>query len=490
MLLYYCYYICYNVCYRHYDCYYICYNVYYRHYDCYYYYPRRRCAAVRPLRASDRPPPTAKTFACPLFSDHTNNGTNMSTLAGNLSDYYDTYYQYIDQCGMETIPSFTEYKAAEALTTFLYPLFLLLGTLGNAAALVLLRHLSIQAWSSCFYLAVLAVVDLVVLYIRCGGAWLLKVGGVNPYHRVMSSSDAMCKTFLFVLNMLLQMWPWLMVALGVELLISTRYPLKTYRLCTRERARATVLLITILLVCLNLNFFWTWGLLETQGGKMCAYIEEFSMEFMDYIWPIIDTGVKHVLPLLAVTACFLVSALSLLRSGRQGAAAYEPILKKYFLDLRALQQLKHTSLVLVLLFLVIKTLTFAVVLVNALDAKGIFVVPCERYAQFRASVYLLKAVGDASVYAFLSLKFLVYFAFCASFRRRFFVLVRKMLFCCRKGGAEGEGRRAVKGGADGRHVEERGQNCSSHAASAQPNCTRLGDSSCPRPAAANQTTHV
>lgn len=304
----------------------------------------------------------------------------------------------------------------------------------------------------------------------------------------MSSSDAMCKTFLFVLNVLLQMWPWLMVALSVELLISTRFPLKTYQLCTTERARATVLLITILLVCLNLNFFWTWGLLETPVGKMCTYIEEFSMEFMDYIWPIIDMSVKHVLPLVVVTVSFFVSAVSLLRSGRQGASSYEPILKKYFLDLRALQQLKHASLILVLLFLVVKTLTFAVEMVNALYAKGAFDVPCERYAQFHASVFLVKAVRDASVYCFLSLKFFVYFAFCESFRRHFFNLARKMLFC-RKARKDGERSRSTKDGATNRPLEQGDEN-SSHAASTQPKSTRLGDSNSHRPAVVNKTTHV
>ncbi|KAL8571754.1 hypothetical protein ACOMHN_051121 [Nucella lapillus] len=408
------------------------------------------------------------------------------------ADLFNIYYDYQD-CGLATVPDFIEFQAAEMISKVLYPGLLILGVVGNGLSLFVHRHLSQNAWSSCLYLAVLSVVEMIVLIIRCGGTWFLEevslvlvvcrgegvvvssqserlvllsllsvvemivlilrcggtwfleVAGLNPSRKIMNSSDAMCKTYLFVLNVLLQMWPWLMVALSVELVISTRYPLKTYHLCTTERARATVLLITILLVCLNLNFFWTWGL---GIGEECMYIELFSIEFLNVIWPSIETTVKHVLPLIAVTVAFLLSVLSLFKAGRSGAPSYEPILKKYFLDLQALQQLKHVALITVLFFIVVKTFTFVVELLNALESRGVIMVPCEEYAQFRARFKLVQTLRDAVMYSFHSLKFFVYFALCASFRQKVFSLLRK-LFCCAKaeGGSERK-TRAVQNNED------------------------------------------
>ncbi|XP_070202817.1 cysteinyl leukotriene receptor 1-like [Littorina saxatilis] len=409
---------------------------------------------------------------------------NMSLLAGsNLSDYYDTFFNYYDECGMESLLLYPEYQAAGHISTFLYPVLLVLGTLGNVASLLLLRHLSNHAWSSCLYLAVLSVVELVVLYIRCGGPWLDKVAGINPFFIIMTSSDAMCKINLFVLNVFLQMWPWLMVALSVELLISVRFPLKTYECCTTERARATILLITILLVCLNLNFFWTWGLVEQD----CLYIEEFSLEFLNVIWPSIEMTVKHILPLLVVTVCFFVIVVSLLRSGREGQASYEPILRKYFLDLQALHQLKHASLIVVLFFIIVKTFTFALELLNALMQKGIIEVPCDQLAQFQANFELVKAVRDASIYCFHSLKFFIFFAFCASFRKQFFSVMRKIFFCC-KAKQTGSGPRKAKDNNAANRLEQNEN--AGHAASAQRNATRHNDANSHNPPVLNKTTHV
>ncbi|KAK7505692.1 hypothetical protein BaRGS_00002963 [Batillaria attramentaria] len=355
--------------------------------------------------------------------------TNMTSVVGGANDTdYDTWYYELNGCGAQVMFTAPEYQAAIKLQTFLYPFLLLLGTVGNLVSMVILRQLSIHAWSSCLYLSVLCPVDLAVLYIRCGSPWLTIIFGVNPSLKLMNSSDAMCKTMVFVTDLFLQMWPWLMVALAIELMIATRFPLKTYHMCTRERARAIVLLITILLVCLNLHFFWTWSVPTDQG---CRYTDEFALEFQNEIWPAITMMVKCVLPLLAAGICFSISVISLIRGGRAAHSSYEPILKKYFLDLQALKQLKHVALILTLLFLIVKTYELGMEVLSLLETRLVFVVPCEEVAQYKASKAIASVVRDAVFYTFASLKFFVYFAFCGRFREMCFAAGQKML-CCRR----------------------------------------------------------
>lgn len=373
--------------------------------------------------------------------------TNMSSLYpdGNFSDAeYDAYMHYM--CANQWT-SYPEYVAARSLETFLYPFLLLLATIGNVLSLLAFRHLVATTWSTCFYLHVLCVVDLVVLYIKCGGTWYRKVADSDLSERIMRFSDAMCKTYIFVFNVLLQLWPWLTVALCVELTIATRCPLKTYVMCTWERARAILLLITILLVCLNLNFFWTWGKIDSGG---CIYIEEFSTEFMNVIWPSIVMGVEHVLPLLAATVCFFVTTISLLRSSRAQVSRYERVLQNYFLDLQALQQLKHAALVVVLLFLVVKTFTVSYEILNFLDIRGVLRVPCQQLGHFMAKKYLLSVLRDTVLYCYLSLKFCVYFGFCASFRKQCYAHARRILCVCKKSkyAVGGESNRRLLSGND------------------------------------------
>ncbi|XP_076470359.1 uncharacterized protein LOC143300512 isoform X2 [Babylonia areolata] len=401
----------------------------------------------------------------------------------NYTDHYSIYYDFYQDCGVASIPAFSEYRVAEMITTVLYPVLIVLGLVGNGVSVVVLRHLSVNVWSTCLYMAVLSAVELVVLIIRSGGTWFLEVVGLNPSRKVMNWSDAMCKTYLFVLNVLLQMWPWLMVALSVDLVISTRYPLKTYRMCTTERARATVLLITILLVCLNLNFFWTWGLVM---GHECMYIDPFSREFLNIIWPSIETTVKHILPLIAVTIAFFLSVISLLRSRRSGAPSYEPILRRYFMDLQALQQLKHVALVIALLFIIVKTFTFVVELLNALESRNVIVVPCEQYAQFRARFKLVQTLRDTVVYSFHSLKFFMYFTMCSSFRQKVFSIARKMFFC---GKAQGDRRKSrVVKDKNNKQIEQTDH--TGQEGNSRMNSTGLQDLNGHHPTVFSKTTHV
>lgn len=96
----------------------------------------------------------------------------------NMTDYYgDTWDFYSDYFGA----NLPEKEVAEKIYVYLSPLWLVLGTLGNILSVIVLQRLSKTITSTCLYLAVLAVVDLIVLYTRCGNDWLAQIGKVRLF---------------------------------------------------------------------------------------------------------------------------------------------------------------------------------------------------------------------------------------------------------------------------------------------------------------------
>lgn len=49
--------------------------------------------------------------------------------------------------------------------------------------------------------------------------------------------------------------------------IATRWPKRTYLMCTLERARNVLMLMGIIVVCLDINHFWTFGV--PKPGYRC-----------------------------------------------------------------------------------------------------------------------------------------------------------------------------------------------------------------------------
>jgi hypothetical protein len=98
---------------------------------------------------------------------------------------------------------------------------------------------------------------------------------------------------------------------------------------------------------------------------------------------------------------------------------------------QALNQLKKVSLLLVVLFLFVKAFTLAVEVLNALYTKSIIHIDCEDLLLYDARISLVRVIRNGVNYCYWSLKFFLYFASCASFRRRFCSILRKICRCCR-----------------------------------------------------------
>jgi len=107
---------------------------------------------------------------------------------------------------------------------YLSPLLLVVGSLGNVTSLVVLSRLSRKVLSTCLYLAVLCVADLVVLYTRCGNDWLKIVIEYDVSISLMTHYDIICKSLPFAISCTFHLTKWLIVASAIEGVITTGFP--------------------------------------------------------------------------------------------------------------------------------------------------------------------------------------------------------------------------------------------------------------------------
>lgn len=260
------------------------------------------------------------------------------------SDYYpETLYP----SNLELTPpeSFVKY-----LTLIVFPYFLLLGTIGNLIGMALLRRYSHNVWSTCMYISLIFPMDLIKLYVECGNDWLTEVcvkTNFNLSREILLMSNAVCKVYTFIYNLLLSETEWLTVAVAIETAIAFKKPNWTYTMCTRERANAIILFISVLLISLNLHFFWTYGLVKpgddpTIDYFLCTYINELSNQFRDSIWPTIQLCIEDAIPSAIIILCVIFCALSVLSKQESGQ---DKFLEKYFLDVKSLRELKRATLI-------------------------------------------------------------------------------------------------------------------------------------------------
>lgn len=88
--------------------------------------------------------------------------------------------------------------------------------------------------------------------------------------------------------------------------------------CTLTRAQAVIMLMTSLVVCVNMHFFWSFELVVlAEPGlprqiyctfakneiRQSVYFQEKKLYFQEKVWPALNNVVADVLPSVLVVAC-------------------------------------------------------------------------------------------------------------------------------------------------------------------------------------------
>ena len=351
------------------------------------------------------------------------NGTSNDT-----SLYYGGDWEFGDD--------FIERYVADIIYVYVSPFLLLLGTIGNLFSLTVMLRLSQQVFSSCVYLAILASVDLVVLYMRCGNDWLKNAVQVDLSNMLMVTSQSICQVYPFVFNFIFHLSKWMLVSLAIEGFIATKYPERVQAMCTLSRAKAVSLLLTVLLVCVNIHYFWSYKLNELKdsehhNGFLCTFAKhghQYSEEFQEIIWPILDLLIGEVVPYCVVIACGSIMFVQMVKGKHKGDKQHQQWRKRYQLNSGAMDELKVTVLVVCVFYLLLTMPKFAYIVSRYVIEKYELI---EYSFQFDAQQLLAHAVCSTLEYCFLSFKFVIYLSTSTMFRREYCKLFRSLFCHCR-----------------------------------------------------------
>ncbi|KAK2158227.1 hypothetical protein LSH36_174g03050 [Paralvinella palmiformis] len=169
------------------------------------------------------------------------------------------------------------------------------GTIGNIMALLVMTRKNMRAKTTALYLMVLAVVDTAVLYTGLLRYWIIEVSGVD----VRELSVASCKIHIFLVYFLVHFEAWILVCVTVERLAAIFVPHRAREIFTKKFASTQIALTGLVLMMLNLHFFWT----HTMVDGICFTGNDGHEDFMNNVWTWIDLMVSSCVPFVLMLSC-------------------------------------------------------------------------------------------------------------------------------------------------------------------------------------------
>ena len=350
---------------------------------------------------------------------------NLDILNKNDDDIFDLFSEMYGT-------NFPEKDIAEKMFVYASPVLMVVGTIGNILSAVVLFKMCRKVLTTCLYLFVLSIIDLIVLYMRCGNEWIMHMANYNVQEKAQLASNSVCKLYPFVINFALHLSIWLMVALATETTIVTLRPERLIRVCVSERAKAVILLIIVLLVCVNAHSFWTFNLIEEKTGespepKMCTNLRQgqANEEFRRVVWPIIDILVTDFFPYFTVFSCTVIMVTRRVKHQGPNHRDTLNVWKSYQLDAPAAKDFQFTIIVLCVVYLLFMITKFALDIFLFLVEPGSLEL-VEYSLPFDAKIQLAKAISAVLHFSFLCCKFFVYVITSKRFREEL-----RTMFTCR-----------------------------------------------------------
>ncbi|ELT88851.1 hypothetical protein CAPTEDRAFT_190663 [Capitella teleta] len=329
-------------------------------------------------------------------------------------DFYNESDDVVGDHNTEDSYFYEWHETAELLATrnivlYISPVCLFFGTFGNFISMIAMSKLCVEAFSTCAYLAILGLADWFLLYTRCGNEWLLELTGKDISQTLMLYSQSICKVYPFVFNFILHLSKWLLVAVSIEGLIAMKYPQKALTMCTLSKAKAVIILLTVLLVCVNVHYFWTFELLNENGMLMCTFSKydgQLSEEFVTDVWPVTEFLVAEALPIIVIAISAFLMIILTARGLHRGSAAHQVWRSRYTIDPPTENHLKRTYLIVSVSYVVfcLPSAVFAMVS------------PYYNSYETHDKILLAKTLCEMLHYCLMSSKFFIYLVSCPRFR--------------------------------------------------------------------------
>lgn len=152
------------------------------------------------------------------------------------------------------------------MVTIIIILFLLFGLIGNSLSATIMFRRSRRGLSSYFYLALLALIDICVLYTGC----LLFLFEIAFNYQPQLQSNILCRSLFYIEHLFTYISAWLIVAVTFERLMVVRFPFQSIRLCRMHVAYTIAMIIFAFFSLYTAHCFFTLKLhgidLQTDEG--------------------------------------------------------------------------------------------------------------------------------------------------------------------------------------------------------------------------------
>lgn len=223
----------------------------------------------------------------------------------NASEYesqnmtLDEYVSFLrsPHCEPKPYPNAQGFK--KWIITIIILLFLIFGLIGNSLSATIMFRRSRRGLSSYFYLALLAIIDICILY--TGGILFLFEITFN-YHPQLQS-NLLCRLSFYVQHLFTYMSAWLIVAVTFERLMVVRFPFQSIRICRIRVAYTITTIIFFFFSIYTAHCFYTMKLfhinLQTDTGYHPNYLV-CDLTIHPHIVSFIDLCFYSVLPSIII----------------------------------------------------------------------------------------------------------------------------------------------------------------------------------------------
>lgn len=321
----------------------------------------------------------------------------------------------------DILSEYWEYRFAQVFGIYVFPIVILLGTIGNILSFLVLCRLAMRTTSTCIYMQAIAVMDLAVLYVNAFRKWLTIL---NEGTDITTTSKAACIIIHFLSYFTYDFSVWLVVAMTVERFIAIHFPLKAAQMATPSRARRVTLLLLVVFVAINSHMFWT---VTIDDREYCIPKENYE-EFHDKVMPWLDAFIYSFVPFVVL----LTLNILIIYDNRKATLRRRSMRSQNRSNRTDSRQQFHQRLTAMLLSVSFSFLVCTspkVIFISIRESAFQFIVNGKVNYQGYASYLMASRISDFFLYLNHSINFFLYSIHGQRFRREL-----KKMFCCARDG--------------------------------------------------------
>ena len=204
-----------------------------------------------------------------------------------------------------------ESQLGRALWTYLTPVIVFTGLVGNVLTLITILNKQSKKTSFTVILAALAICDSAYLVCICR-AWLNNAFGVS----LENSGVFWCKFIWYLLFTLPHISVWLVTVLAAERTFSVYFPLKVKEFCVTKTGIIIVATIVALFTVADLHLLFGFTLAESQNATdiVCTFTNHGYKNFFYLVFTWIDLGIGFILPAAASVSFNIITVVKFKKS--------------------------------------------------------------------------------------------------------------------------------------------------------------------------------